>query len=88
MKAYIYILKDKNGKFYIGSTSDVYRRLRQHLLGHTQTTRNMDSPRIVLTQEVDSLLVARRIESKLKRMKRKDFIEKIVADGYIKLAKI
>ena len=48
----------------------------------------MDSPRIVLTQEVDSLLVARRIESKLKRMKRKDFIEKIVADGYIKLAKI
>lgn len=43
-------------------------------------------PQVVLTQEVESLLVARRIENKIKRMKRKDFIEKIVADGYIKIA--
>ncbi len=86
MKAYVYILRDINNRFYIGSTSDINRRLKQHSYGHTQTTRNMILPQVVLTQEVESLLVARRIENKIKRMKRKDFIEKIVADGYIKIA--
>ncbi len=80
-------MKDVNDKFYIGSTIDIQKRLRQHELGHTQTTKNMIEPKIVLMQEVDSLLLARRIENKLKRMKRKDFIEKIVADGYIKIIK-
>ena len=87
MKACVYIMKDVNDKFYIGSTIDIQKRLRQHELGHTQTTKNMIEPKIVLMQEVDSLLLARRIENKLKRMKRKDFIEKIVADGYIKIIK-
>lgn len=87
MKAYIYILKDDNNKYYIGSTSDINRRLKQHSSNHTQTTRNMKSLKVVLTQEVDSLLLARRVENKLKRMKRKDYIEKIVADGCIKIAK-
>jgi len=63
------------------------KRMKQHELGHTQTTKNMSNPKLVLRQEVESLLFARRIENKLKKMKRKDFIEKIVADGYIKLAK-
>ena len=87
MKAYVYILKDNDNKFYIGSTVDPNLRMKQHLLGHTQTTRNMNCPRIVLTQKVDSLLTARKIEYRLKKMKRRDFIEKIIADGYIKLEK-
>ncbi len=86
MKGYIYILRDSRDKFYIGSTSDIKRRLRQHELGHTQTTRNTTMPKVVLIQEVDSLTRAREIEKKLKQMKRKDFIEKIVADGYIRIA--
>ena len=85
MKAYIYILQDENGKFYIGSTPTLEKRLKQHISGHTQTTRNMLNPKLVLKQEVPSLPIARRIENKLKRMKRKDYIEKIVADGYIKV---
>lgn len=85
MKAYVYILQDDKGRFYIGSTPVLEKRLRQHIGGHTQTTRNMANPRLVLKQEVSSLLVARRTENKLKRMKRRDYIEKIVADGYIKI---
>jgi len=46
----------------------------------------MLNPKLVLKQEVPSLLIARRIESRIKRMRRKDFIEKMVADGYIRIA--
>jgi len=86
MSAYVYILKDERGKFYIGSTPDVEKRLKQHLAGYTQTTRNMKNPELVLKQEVPTFLIARKIEARLKRLKRKDYIEKIVADGYIKVA--
>ncbi len=85
MKAYVYILKDNDGKFYIGSTVNIKRRFNQHSSGHTQTTNRMNSPYPVLIQEYDSLNMARRIERKIKNLKRKDYIEKIVKDGYIKL---
>ena len=85
MKGFIYILKNEKGNFYIGSTNDLDRRLRQHFSGHTQTTRNRKMTNLVLVQEYDSLEVARKIEKKIKNMKRKDYIEKMVKDGYIKL---
>ncbi|MDO8742975.1 MAG: GIY-YIG nuclease family protein [Candidatus Azambacteria bacterium] len=85
MKSYVYILKDERGKFYVGSTSDMRRRIRQHLTGHTQTTRNMKEPKLVLSQEYESIEVARRIERKIKKLKRKDYIAKMMIDGYIKM---
>ena len=84
-KGYVYILKDKNGKFYVGSTDNLERRLKQHKNGHTQTTRNMDNFEIVLKQEYDSLDLARKIELKIKKLKRKDYIEKMINEGYIRM---
>ena len=75
-KGYVYILKDKNGKFYVGSTDNLERRLKQHKNGQTQTTRNMDNFEVVLKQEYDSLDLARKIELKIKKLKRKDYVEK------------
>lgn len=86
MTAHVYILKDELGRFYIGSTDNLERRLKQHVSGYTQTTRNMKSPKLVLSQEVQNLEQARKIERKLKNLKRRDYIEKIVSEGYIKLA--
>ena len=40
---------------------------------------------LALVQEYDSIEIARKIERKIKNMKRKDYIEKMVKDGYIKL---
>lgn len=85
MPAFVYILRDLNGKFYLGSTTDLKRRLRQHQLGYTQTTHNMESPELVLSQAYPSLDEARKIEKRLKSLKRKDYIEKIVKDGVIKM---
>src|SRR3989344_6399286 len=85
MTAFVYILKDKNSKFYIGSTDNLNRRMRQHLIGHTQTTRIMKDFSLVFSQEYPSLKDARTIEFKLKKLKRKDYIEKIIQGGYIKI---
>ena len=85
MPAFVYILKDNDGKLYIGSTNDLKRRLHQHDIGHTQTTRNMNGPKVVFSQEYDNLEQARKIERRLKKLKRKDYIQKIIADGYIKM---
>ena len=85
MKAFVYILKDNDGKLYIGSTNDLKRRLHQHDIGHTQTTRNMNKPKVVFSQEYDNLEQARKIERRLKKLKRKDYIQKIITDEYIKI---
>ena len=85
MPAFVYILKDDDGKFYIGSTDNLKRRLHQHDIGQTQTTRNMNKPKVVFSQEYDNLEQARKIERRLKKLKRKDYIQKIITDGYIKI---
>lgn len=84
-QACVYILKSNSGKFYIGSTPNLERRLQQHASGHTQTTRNMKQFELVLKQDYPSLGMARKIELKLKKLKRKDYVEKIVKEGYIKM---
>ena len=40
---------------------------------------------LVLNQEYSTLSKARKIEYRLKRLKRKDYIKKIVEDGYIRM---
>ena len=81
---YVYILKSNKGNFYVGSTVNIKNRLKQHLGGHTQTTKNKKIYNLVFKQELSTLLEARRIERKIKNWKRKDYIEKILNDGYIK----
>ncbi|MFA6397620.1 MAG: GIY-YIG nuclease family protein [Candidatus Paceibacterota bacterium] len=81
----VYILKNKSNKYYVGSTDNLDRRLHQHKMGYTQTTRNMKSFQLVLKQDYSSLEMARKIERKIKKLKRKDYIEKMIKEGYIKL---
>lgn len=85
MSGFVYILQDQNNKLYIGSTNNLLRRLQQHRNGHTQTTRSMKNFKLVLSQKYNSLEMARRIERKIKKLKRKDYIEKMIRDGYIRL---
>ena len=85
MPGFVYILKDEKGKLYIGSTDNLDKRMRQHKAGHTQTTRRMKNAVLVFSQKYPTLEQARKIERKLKKLKRKDYIEKIIKDGYIKI---
>ncbi len=41
---------------------------------------------LCFSQEFESLEIARMVERKLKKLKRKDYLSKIIADGVVKLA--
>lgn len=84
--AFVYILQgERDKRYYIGSTSDMKSRLKHHQLGGTPTTKRFGKINLVFVQKYQTLQEARAIEQKLKRFKRKDFIEKIIKDGYIKI---
>jgi len=84
--AFVYILKFTTGKFYIGSTVDLARRLKHHTGEYTPSTKRLGKEKeLVLSQEYPTLVEARSVEYKLKKLKRRDYIAKIVEDGYIKI---
>lgn len=85
MPGFIYILEDDLNKYYIGSCKDVDTRQKRHLTGWVQTTGRMKNSRVVLSQEYATIEEARRVERKLKKLKRKDYIARIIKDGYIKI---
>lgn len=85
MKGFVYILQhEQSGKFYIGSTDDPKRRFHQHRIGNNPTTKRLGKFEVKLIAEYPTLLLARKMEQKLKSFKRRDFIEKIVREGYIR----
>ena len=83
--AFVYILRSlKSNTYYVGSTNDVMRRLKQHNFGNVTSTKYKRPYKLVFYQEFLDLNKAKNIERKIKSWKRKDFIEKIIKDGYIK----
>ncbi len=86
MKGYLYILESqKNGSYYIGCSKNVDKRLKQHNSGQVKATRYKRPYKLVFKQEFDSIDIAHKAELKIKSWKRKDFIEKIISDGYLKI---
>ena len=68
--AWVYILRGSSGRHYIGSAVDLDARFRQHLRGHTATTKRLgDTLEVVARKEVPTLNEARKIERSLKRKK-------------------
>ena len=83
---FVYILKSiKNDRYYIGSTKDIQKRLIKHNNGEVDSTKKFLPWILVFKQEYPDLSLARKVESRLKRFKRRDFIEKIVREGEIKI---
>lgn len=83
--SWVYILKSNKNKYYIGSTLNLSARLKHHKDGFTPSTKRLGRINLVFKQEYSTLKEARFIEAKLKRLKRKDYIEKIVKERIIKL---
>lgn len=84
--AWVYILKsDLDGRFYVGSTTDLERRLIQHKQNQTPSTYRMKAYRLMFSQEYKTLQEAREIEKRLKKLKRKDYLQKIIEEKIIKM---
>jgi len=75
----------RDGRYYVRSTIDINQRLRHHQGGHTYSTKHFGKLELVFKQEYRLLKEARYIERKLKKLRRKDYLDKIIKDKYIKI---
>ena len=85
MPGYVYLLEDERGMFYVGRSMDPAARFKRHLGGFVHTTQRMKNPKVSLVQEYPTIEIAKKVELKLKKFQRKDYLGKIVKEGYIKM---
>lgn len=84
MKGFVYILRsEKNGSYYIGSTENLEKRVVQHNSGNVSSTKHKRPYNLVFHQEFKNIEIARKVEYKIKSWKRRDFVDRIIADGKI-----
>jgi len=77
----VYILQSlKNGRFYIGSTGYIDKRVIQHNRGQVKATRFMVPLKLKAFIPCDNMAEARKAEYRLKQYKRKDVIERVIKD--------
>ena len=71
MPAWLYILRLKSGQLYIGSTTDLDQRYKDHCCGKACRTTQLDPPQELLySEELDSFSHARKREAQIKRWSR------------------
>ncbi len=84
---FVYILRSESlGMYYIGCSDNVERRLLEHNSNQVKATRSKGPWVLVFEQEFENMTIARKIESKLKKFKSKDILERIIEDGEIKMS--
>ncbi|MGB4966121.1 MAG: GIY-YIG nuclease family protein [Microgenomates group bacterium] len=64
---YVYLLKDSGGKTYIGYSSDLKRRIKEHESGKVYTTKRMVKPKLVYYEAYSTSDEAKIRERKLKQ---------------------
>jgi predicted GIY-YIG superfamily endonuclease len=68
--AWVYILRGAGGRHYIGSTTNLERRLGEHRRGHTHSTKRLGGNlTLVASLEAATLREARELELQMKRKK-------------------
>ncbi len=79
---YVYILQsEKNGRFYVGSTTDLNKRMSEHQEGSVLSTKAYKPWKLVFRKEFENYSDAKKAELKIKRYKRRDYIIKFIDGG-------
>lgn len=77
--ACIYILQSQStGRYYVGSTNDLDRRLSEHHRGHSLATRGRGPWSLVHREAFPTLIEARRRELEIKKWKSSKAIEFLI----------
>ncbi|NLT51737.1 MAG: GIY-YIG nuclease family protein [Ignavibacteria bacterium] len=80
MEFYTYIIQSKKtGKYYIGHTNNLERRLKEHNSGQTKSTRNGGQWELVYVKSFPNSTEAVNFEMKIKRMKSKKYINDLIS---------
>ncbi len=78
--AFLYILQSElSGRYYVGCTNDLERRLAEHARGHSLATRGRGPWKFVYSERCGSLVEARRRELEIKAWKSAKMISALVA---------
>ena len=75
MKWWLYILLLGNGQYYVGSTSNLERRIAQHKAWKVIATKGKRPLELLFTREYETLSEARSAEYQLKKKKSRKYIE-------------
>jgi len=79
---YTYILRsEKDNTYYIGSTSNLTNRVREHNFGNTRYTKLKRPWILIYSEEFQTRGLAVMREKQLKRIKNRTVLEKIVGEG-------
>lgn len=79
--AFLYILRSQStGRFYVGSTVDLERRLAEHGRGQTPSTRKRGPWQLVYKEKFSTLQDARQQERRLKAWKSHKAVAEFVAE--------
>ncbi len=82
MIGWLYILKNETtNRYYIGSTNNLKRRIKEHHSGYTRTSKILGTSKLVYTEKFDILNEARIREKKLKSYKSKKYLEWLIYSG-------
>ena len=82
MKFYTYILQSiRDGRYYIGSTNNVPKRLKSHNSGYSKSTKPYLPWKLVYEKGFEARTDAYKYEIKLKRMKSREALAKLIEEG-------
>lgn len=83
---FVYILQSlKTGRYYVGSTNDLNRRLSEHNGSKTKSLKNQRPLVLKFCKSFDIKKEAIDTERKIKKLKSREIIAKIVNDGELKM---
>jgi len=78
MEWFVYVLKLKNGKYYVGSTNNLQRRLDQHHQGKNLATKHLRPIELLWYKKFAEVSEARKMEYYIKKQKDRKYIEYIM----------
>ncbi|MCX6746387.1 MAG: GIY-YIG nuclease family protein [Candidatus Parcubacteria bacterium] len=85
-QGFVYIIQSQtSNNYYTGSSENPTKRLSEHNRGKVKSTRNKGPWILKFTQGFPTIKEAKQIEYMIKKLKRRDYLERIIQDGYIKM---
>jgi len=79
MGYYVYVLRsEKDGSFYIGHTADLEERIKRHNDGKSSYTKAKAPWKLIYQEVFPARSEAMKREREIKRMKSREYIERLV----------
>jgi putative endonuclease len=78
MSAFLYIIQNLKGMYYVGATEDLNRRLSEHDRGQNASTRGRGPWTLVYKEEYLTFIDAHTRERQIKRKRRRSYIDWLV----------